>query len=43
MQLGILKKRHGKLSNDLTDGGLGKGELAVFVAPAGIGKVMGIN
>tara|TARA_R110000796_G_scaffold40145_1_gene99595 strand:+ start:697 stop:2046 length:1350 start_codon:yes stop_codon:yes gene_type:complete len=28
--------------NDLTDGGLGKGELAVFVAPAGIGKSWGL-
>jgi replicative DNA helicase len=28
--------------NELTDGGLGKGELAVFVAPAGIGKSWGL-
>ena len=28
--------------NDLTDGGLGKGELGVFVAPAGIGKSWGL-
>lgn len=27
--------------NDLTDGGLGKGELGVMVAPAGIGKCVG--
>lgn len=28
--------------NELTDGGLGKGELGVFVAPAGIGKSWGL-
>lgn len=28
--------------NAITDGGLGKGELAVFVAPAGIGKSMAL-
>ena len=28
--------------NELTDGGLGKGELVVFVAPAGIGKSWGL-
>jgi hypothetical protein len=28
--------------NDLADGGFGKGELVVFVAPAGIGKSWGI-
>ena len=28
--------------NDLTSGGLGKGELGVFVAPAGIGKSWGL-
>ena len=28
--------------NELTDGGLGEGELAVFVAPAGIGKSWGL-
>ena len=31
-----------EIVNDLTDGGLGKGELAVFVAPAGIGKSWGL-
>lgn len=29
--------------NDLTEGGLGKGELGVIVAPAGIGKCVGPN
>ena len=29
--------------NDLTDGGIGKGELGVMVAPAGIGKCVGPN
>lgn len=28
--------------NDITDGGIGAGELAVFVAPAGIGKSMAL-
>ena len=28
--------------NEITDGGLGKGELGVFVAPAGIGKSWGL-
>ena len=31
-------KTHWEVINDLADGGLGKGELGVFVAPAGIGK-----
>ena len=31
-----------EILNELTDGGLGKGELAVFVAPAGIGKSWGL-
>jgi hypothetical protein len=32
-----------EIINELTDGGLGKGELGVMVAPAGIGKSLGIN
>lgn len=38
-----VKETPWEVINELTDGGLGKGELGVFVAPAGIGKCIGPN
>jgi hypothetical protein len=38
----FVKETPWEVINELTDGGLGKGELGVFVAPAGIGKSWGL-
>ena len=38
----FVKETPWDIINELTDGGLGKGELGVFVAPAGIGKSWGL-
>ena len=38
----FVKETPWEIINELTDGGLGKGELGVFVAPAGIGKSWGL-